>query len=178
MSWYSSDKSDLAFDLLNLDEQIEQLKKAKSILEEISGVEVISFRAPALRVNKFTVEALKQTGFKIDSSVASQRADMFFSFGSMRKLKWLYAPRKCYYASENNLCKKGDSPIYEIPNISYIFPLTGTFMRIFPGLTSFVRNIANWESKMFNHHPVFIIHPNEFLEEELDENLFQKRSKI
>ena len=77
-----------AFDVLNLDEQVQHLKKAKTILENISGQEVISFRAPALRVNEFTVKALELTGFKIDSSVAPQRGDMFFSFGSLKKLNW------------------------------------------------------------------------------------------
>ena len=88
--------SNLAFDVLNLDQQKQHLFKAKKILEDVSGGRVISFRAPALRVNKFTPKALESVGFKIDSSVAPQRGDIFFSFGALKKLNWITAPRKCY----------------------------------------------------------------------------------
>ena len=169
--------SETAFDVLNLNEQIQHLKKGKSILEDISGKEVISFRAPALRVNEFTVKALESTGFKIDSSVAPQRGDIFFSFGSLKKLNWITAPRKCYYTDKNNLSKKGSSGIYEIPANSYILPYIGTFMRIFPNLTSVVRSFANLDSKISNNHPVFIIHPNEFIVEESDSKRLKKRTK-
>ena len=81
---------DCAFDLLQLHEQISHLKEAKNILEYISGTEVVSFRAPALRVNEYTVEALENTGFMIDSSVSSQRFDMFFSYGSLKKLNFSF----------------------------------------------------------------------------------------
>ena len=169
--------ADSAFDVLNLDEQIRHLKKAKTILEDISGQEVISFRAPALRVNEFTVKVLELTGFKIDSSVAPQRGDMFFSFGSLKKLNWITAPRKCYNTDKNNLCRKGTSRIFEIPINSYIFPYIGTFMRISPAITRILRSFANLETKLSDHIPVFVIHPNEFIEEELDVTKFTKRTK-
>ncbi len=47
-------EADRAFDVLPYGEQVEHLKTSKSILEGLSGKEVISFRAPALRVNKET----------------------------------------------------------------------------------------------------------------------------
>ena len=43
--------------------------KSKKILEDISGDEVITFRAPAARVQKNTAVALEKTGYKIDSSI-------------------------------------------------------------------------------------------------------------
>ena len=69
----------MAFDTMSLEDQISHLKEAKKILEDISGKEVISFRAPALRVNKDTPRALEEAGFKIDSSISPQRLDFFFS---------------------------------------------------------------------------------------------------
>ena len=72
---------------------IKHLKESKAILEDLSGQEVISFRAPALRVNEDTHKALEESEYKIDSSVASQRFDMFMSFGGLKKLNWLTAPR-------------------------------------------------------------------------------------
>jgi len=53
---------DQAFDVLTLSQQKEHLRKSKEILEDISGQEVISFRAPALRVNNYTAQALLETG--------------------------------------------------------------------------------------------------------------------
>jgi len=173
---YSHDSS-LAFDILNYYQQIEHLTKAKSILESITGVEVISFRAPALRVNKYTPLALKEAGFKIDSSVAPQRADMFLSFGSLKKLKWLTAPRHCYFTKLDDLSKKGNSGIFEIPVLAYIFPYIGTFMRISPTLTKIIRRFADLESRFMKHYPVLLIHPNEFIEEEVDLSKFRRRSK-
>lgn len=173
---YSHDSS-LAFDVLSFEQQVEHLTKAKNILESITGEEVISFRAPALRVNQYTPMALKATGFKIDSSVAPQRADMFLSFGSLRKMKWLLAPRKCYFTKQDDLSRKGNSGIFEIPVLAYIFPYIGTFMRIFPTITKFIRFFADLENRIMNHYPVFLIHPNEFIEEEVDSTKFRRRSK-
>ena len=102
---YSHDVT-LAFDMLSLNDQIEHLKKAKSILQDISGKQVVSFRAPALRVNKNTPKALEITGFKIDSSVAPQRGDFLLSYGSKNKIHWLLSPRKPYYTSKTNLAIK------------------------------------------------------------------------
>jgi peptidoglycan-N-acetylglucosamine deacetylase len=84
---------DKAFDILTLNEQIDQLKQAKDILEDICNLEVISFRAPALRVNKYTPEALAKAGFKIDTSIAPQRFDIFLSFGSVKKMKWFFCSK-------------------------------------------------------------------------------------
>jgi len=169
--------ADSAFDVLTLNEQVQRLKKSKTILEDISGQEVISFRAPALRVNEFTVRALELTSFKIDSSVASQRGDMFFSFGSFKKLNWITAPRKCYYTDKNNMSRKGTSGIFEIPINSYLIPYIGTFMRISPIITKILRRLVDFETKLSNHIPVFIIHPNEFIEEDLNLTKFSKRTK-
>lgn len=76
-----SHKHDEAFDQMNLEQQIKHLNIAKHIIEDIISDQVISFRAPALRTNRFTIEALKRTGFKIDSSIASGRFDFFSLWG-------------------------------------------------------------------------------------------------
>jgi peptidoglycan/xylan/chitin deacetylase (PgdA/CDA1 family) len=100
---------DQAFDVLPLEKQVDHLKQSKSILEDISGEVVISFRAPADRVNFNISLTLEEAGYKIDSYVSSQRLDMFFSFGSIKKLNWITAPRKQYYTANNNIFKKGNS---------------------------------------------------------------------
>lgn len=157
---------DKAFDTLSLDEQIRHLSEAKAILEDISGVEVASFRAPALRVNSDTPKALMQTGFKFDSSVAPQRIDMFMSLGSKNKLQWFGAPRTPYETAVDNLARRGNSGIREVPVSSRGLPYIGTFMRLFPTLTSAVRRRLYLETKDTEKAINFLIHPNEVITEE------------
>lgn len=164
------------FDVMPLDKQIRHLKESKQLLEDISGQEVISFRAPALRVNENTVNALIESGYKIDSSVASQRFDMFMSFGGVKKLNWLTAPRLPYRTSSESLFKKGNSSIIEIPLSASGLPYVGTTMRIFPTLTSIQRRVLSFESKKTGKPIVFDIHPNEFIDESREDRKFEKRS--
>lgn len=171
-----SHKVDEAFDVLPLKRQIEHLSKSKKLLQAISGEEVISFRAPALRVNSDTPTALLETGFKIDSSIASQRFDMFLSFGGRKKLKWLTAPRLPYRTSQNDLAKRGTSSLIEVPLSAFFLPFTSTTMRIFPLLTSLQKRMINLET-LFNHKPmVFDIHPNEFIDESDEQRTIQRRT--
>lgn len=166
----------MTFDLLTLEQQKEHLKKSKEILENISGQEVISFRAPAARVNKNTAIALAETGFKNDSSVAPQRFDMFLSFGSMKKLQWLTAPRKPYFTRNDSLWKKGDSDILEIPISAMLIPYIGTTMRMCPFVIGQLRRILTLESSITKKPIVFLTHPNEFIEEERNESIVNRRS--
>jgi len=171
----SHEKED-GFDVMPLKRQIEHLRKSKNILEEISGEEVISFRAPALRINNDTATALKECNFKIDSSVASQRFDMFMSFGGIKKLNWLTAPRLPYLTSESSLFKKGDGSIVEVPLSASLVPYLSTTMRIFPNLTAFQRNIMAFESSKTGKPIVFDTHPNEFIDESDEVRKINKRS--
>ena len=63
----SHEKED-GFDVMPLKKQISHLKESKRIIEDISGVEVISFRAPALRVNN-------------DTAIGSVRCNCHFACG-------------------------------------------------------------------------------------------------
>jgi len=165
-----------AFDVLLYKDQVEHLRKSKEILENIIGEEIISFRAPAARVNHNTVSALLETGFKVDSSISSQRIDMFMSFGALKKLNWLTAPRLPYFTHENNIFKKGSSDLLEIPISAFGFPYIGTFMRVAPGLNRMTRNLLQLETKLNGRPFVFLTHPNEFIDEERDQEKIQRRA--
>jgi peptidoglycan/xylan/chitin deacetylase (PgdA/CDA1 family) len=159
-------RHDKAFDVMPFDEQLEHLTTAKKILEDIAGEEVVSFRAPALRVNADTPRALAEAGFMYDSSVAPQRMDMFMSLGSRNKMQWFGAPRTPYRTSEINLARKGDSPIIEVPVSSFVFPYIGTFMRISPTLNALTRRLLYLETRNTSKVINFLIHPNEVITEE------------
>jgi len=164
-----------AFDQLGYNDQVNQLRKAKKILEDITGEEVISFRAPALRVNEFTAKALETVGFQIDSSISSQRADNFLSFGALKKMNRLWAPRLPYYTAKNNLAHKGNSSILEIPISALLVPYIGTVMRIAPSLTMTLAKVLHKEAVLTGKPINFLIHPNECINEE-DEDIMERRS--
>lgn len=166
---------DKAFDVLSSEEQLSHLIQSKQILEEIIGDEVISFRAPAARVDKGFPEILHEAGFKVDSSVSSQRLDMMFSFGALKKLHWLTAPRKAYFAQTDNIFKKGDSDILEAPISAYGFPYIGTFMRIAPAVNRMTRNVLYWETLCNGRQFVFLTHPNEFIDEDQETTEIERR---
>jgi len=166
------------FDVMPFEKQKRHLEYTKKLLEDISGREVISFRAPALRVSQNTARALIETGHKIDSSIASQRFDFFLSFGGLQKLRWLTAPRNPYRVDPDNIFKKGNSNLVEVPLSALFFPYVGTTMRIFPVLTSIQRLGSHLEAK-FNGKPiVFDIHPNEFIDESDEARVIHKRSNV
>jgi peptidoglycan-N-acetylglucosamine deacetylase len=168
-----------AFDVLPFNEQVDHLKKAKRILEDISGQEVISFRAPALRVNKDTPKALMEAGFLIDSSIASQRFDFLMSFGSREKLNWITAPRYPYKTKADNLARKGTTHLIEVPVSALILPYIGTTLRVFPHAIRFTRNLLHLETKNSGKPIVFLIHPNEFLaENEFTDKITRRTSNI
>ena len=165
-----------AFDTMTYDRQLEHLVISKNILEDISGQEVISFRAPALRINRDTPVALAEAGYKIDSSVPSQRFDFFLSFGSVNKFKWILAPRMPYRTNSDDLTKKGSGPIIEIPLSATLLPFMGTSMRIMPGISKMQRFMLHQESRLTQKPLVFDIHPNEFIDEASGQRTIARRS--
>ena len=165
-----------AIDILPRRIQLEHLATSKKILEDITGEEVSSFRAPAARVDKKFCEVLNEAGYKIDSSVSSQRLDMFLSFGSLKKLNWITAPRKAYFTREDNIFRRGDSPIFEIPISALGFPYIGTFMRISPALNRLTRRMLYWETLANGRQFNFLTHPNEFIDEDLETDNIQRRA--
>lgn len=165
-----------AFDTMPYEEQLAHLTEGKKILEDIAGEEVVSFRSPALRVNKDTPRALMEAGFRFDSSVAPQRMDMFLSLGSRNKLQWLKAPRAPYRTAEDNLARKGNSTITEVPVSSFIVPYIGTCMRVAPWLNKAVRDFLYLETRNTDKGINFLVHPIELiLEPDLHEKI-ERRS--
>jgi hypothetical protein len=91
--------------------------------------------------------------------------DMFMSLGSKNKLQWFGAPRTPYHTDENNLARKGKSPIIEVPVSSFVVPYIGTFMRISPSLNALTRRLLYIETNNTAKPINFLIHPNEVITE-------------
>lgn len=167
----------LSFDTMPYELQLEHLVEGKKILEDIAGEEVVSFRSPALRVNSDTPRALVEAGFRYDSSVAPQRLDMFMSLGSKNKMQWLKAPRTPYETAIDNLARRGDSGIIEVPVSSFGAPYIGTAMRVAPRLTKLTRSLVYCETKDTNKVVNFLIHPIELITEPQLNEKIERRSK-
>lgn len=163
-----------AFDLLSYEDQLSELLKAKKAIEPMAR-KITSFRAPALRINQFTVKALEDSGFSTDSSIAPQRFDGPLTFGSKKKLKWLYAPRKPYFLSYESPTNRGNSKIFEIPISAMILPFIGTTMRVSPTLTKVLKKGLFAESKLTGKPIVFLFHPNECLDAKEKEDVITTR---
>ena len=154
-----------SFDLLTVEEQIADLTRAKKVIEDIAG-KIVSFRAPSLRINEGTVEALERTEFLTDSSIASQRFDGPFTFGARKKLKWLFSPRTPFYLDHSSLMERGSSNVLEIPVSAFLLAFTGTMMRISPTLNRTLERFLFHEAGKGEKPIVFLFHPVEALEVE------------
>ena len=165
------------FDVMPFEKQKRHLEESKKLLEDISGQEVFSFRAPASRVNDDTARALIEAGYKIDSSISPQRFDFFMSFGGIKKLKWLFAPRLPYKTSNDSLFKKGNGPIVEVPVSALLLPFIGTTMRLLPVLGRTLGFILNLENKINGKPIVFYIHPHELIDESDEIRIISRRVK-
>jgi peptidoglycan-N-acetylglucosamine deacetylase len=152
------------FDKLSFNDQVKYLNKSKKIIEGIIDKKIISFRAPALRINNHLPRSLKKTGFKIDSSIASQRFDGPMTSGALKKLKWMVSPRKPYHMSRKNPYKKGTSKIFEVPISAFLWSYVGTYLRLSPSITNIIQKLLVFESKFTKKPLVFLFHPNECLD--------------
>ena len=162
-----SHKIDYSFDIMSPLDQYLHLKLAKETLESIVG-KVDAFRAPALRLGNFTPSILDKLGFKTDSSIAPQRFDGPLTFGSMRKFRWLTAHRKPYFLNPRNPFKPGKTKVLEIPVSAALIAYQGTTMRVFPKLNELIGDYLHSESSRKQKPIVFLFHPNEVIEEDID----------
>ena len=106
---------------LGLKKQFKEISKAKYVIEKIVGP-ITSFRAPALRTNKFTFEILMKCGFTHDSSRCPRRFDAFLTPGATKeKLKFINSPKEAYHIhSDLDSTKK----LIEVPISSFFLVST------------------------------------------------------
>lgn len=93
----------------NPEEFYRNLQKSKKTLQELSGQEVIGYRAPNSTVSDYMIQDLVEQGFKYDSSVTPTRPIMG-KFG-----KFQNAPKNPYQVSKTDFSKPGDSGLWEFP---------------------------------------------------------------
>ncbi|EFL50887.1 polysaccharide deacetylase [Solidesulfovibrio fructosivorans JJ]] len=87
----------------------DDLRRAKGILEDVSGQAVTGFRAPNLILRPWVLDILHDLGFAYDSSVCPSRA----LFGKYEGLS--EAPQTPYRPAAGDPARRGGHPVVEIP---------------------------------------------------------------
>ena len=153
-----------AFDVLSPEMQFHHLYNSKKVIEHIVG-KIESFRAPALRINNYTLPILSDLGFRTDSSIASKRFDGPLTFGSLKKINWLLSPSHPYNPSRRNPYRKGSLEILELPPSSRLLGFQGTTMRILPQVNKLLASYLASFSRGTKSPIVFLFHPTEVVTE-------------
>lgn len=97
------------YDHSNSNEFRINLRKSKSILEDLSGTRVIGYRAPNSTVSSYMIEALLEEGFLYDSSVTPTKPFMG-KFGNFSGV-----PHRPYMLDKRDFSKEGNSGLWEFP---------------------------------------------------------------
>lgn len=161
--------TDEEYHILPYAKQLSLLCEAKKRLEDIVSTEVISFRAPAFKLNGDTIRALEASGFKADISITSQRLGILSS--DVSNNGWLFAPRSPYHPGLKNPFKRGGSKIWEIPQSALIFLFSSnTGMALGEGFMKGLFAVLRAESKLRRNPIVFMTHPEDVYPRELKHN--------
>ena len=146
------------FRTASYEQQRQWIRQATGSIEKAAGIRPVIFRAPNLWIGETTLRALKNEGYRYDSSVPARRFDM--GFGRVHYLKYFWAPSEPYRPSETDLNTPGNSPILEVPPSACIFPINLATLRVL-GLPV-VRRMIRWIGRS-SRHLVFYCHPSEFV---------------
>lgn len=92
---------------------VDELRRAKGILEDVSGQPVVGYRAPNLIIESWVLDTLHNLGFAYDSSVCPSRT----LFGKYKGLA--RAPQTPYRPAEGDLSRSGSHPVVELPIPSF-----------------------------------------------------------
>lgn len=143
-------------------QQREWIQKSTEIVENVSGVRPVAFRAPNLWVSETTIKVLEDEQYRYDSSVPARRFD--FGYGMVNSPRYAFAPLFPYYPSSTHIGCLGSSNILEVPPSAYFIPINMSALRVF-GLKA-----VTWAvHRVLKRSPVlvFYAHPAEFVEVEL-----------
>ncbi|MFP4393676.1 MAG: polysaccharide deacetylase family protein [Anaerolineales bacterium] len=136
--------------------------QATEQLQAVTGVPIQAFRAPRVKVGAPTMKVLVEHGYRVDSSVCSQRID--FVSSNLINLGWVFAPRRPYRPRADNVFRAGDMPIWEAPVSATGAPFISTLLRIFSvGMLKILFRLLYIESHHTGKPIVYLAHPAEFV---------------
>ena len=134
----------------------EDVLKSKYILEDITGKEVIGYRAPGFSSLNYveTIKKLSDLGFKYDSSLFPAKRET----GGNNKFD-----SRPFYLIQKGL-KIYEFPVSVYKNGVFSIPLGGGYSRITP--IPLLRHVIKKVKKLNNGYFLFYLHPREVLKEQ------------
>lgn len=142
--------------------QREYIEQAARLLQNATGVTVASFRSPRVKTSGTTLQLLSECGYRVDSSVCSQRIDLISS--NLINPGWITAPRRPYHPHPANAFRKGGLPILEVPVSAAVLPFISSSLKALglEGMKSLF-NLLYGEAKRTGKPVVYLAHPTEFI---------------
>lgn len=150
------------YDRMSVEMQRAYIEEATPKLEAVVGTPILAFRSPRVKTSAHTLRLLAEYGYRVDSSVCSQRIDFLSS--NLINSGWLVAPRRPYRPHHTSPFKRGDVPIWEIPVSAMVFPFISGSLNVF-GLR-FMKALFKLlyaESRYTGKPIVYLVHPPEFI---------------
>lgn len=138
------------------------IQQATEALTALIGAPVQSFRSPRVKTSATTLRLLSEHGYRADSSVCSQRADIISS--NLININWLLAPRRPYHPRTDHAFRKGTLPLWEVPVSAWGLPFISSTLRVLgPGAMKVLLRLLYAESRRTGKPIVYLGHPTEFL---------------
>lgn len=165
--WLHGEGPDEDFGEASLEEQRRLLAISRDEVERASGIRPRIFRAPNLWMNEFTLSALEQEGYLIDSSVPTRRFDL--GMGQIQDPRYFMAPLKPYFPSHHHMGKEGQGRILELAPSAFFVPINMSALRVL-GMRSVLWAIRRVHARspllVFYCHPAEFVHPEKLSFEE------------
>ncbi|RME51877.1 MAG: DUF2334 domain-containing protein, partial [Caldilineae bacterium] len=152
------------FNRMPLERQRQHIQQATEELRGRIGQPLLSFRSPRVKTSAHTLQLLYECGYRVDSSVCSQRFDFISS--NLLNPGWLIAPRLPYQPSSTNPFRRGDLPIWEVPVSAMGLPFISSTLRVLG--TAFMKRffkVLYLEARRTGKPIVYLAHPTEFVGE-------------
>lgn len=150
------------YDTMTLEMQRTYIEEATQKLQAVTGSPVASFRSPRVKTSHQALRLLADSGYRVDSSVCSQRLDFISS--NLINPGWLVAPRCPYHPNETSAFKRGTLPIWEIPVSAMMMPFISSLFRASgAGLMKYLFELLYAESRHTGKPIVYLAHPTEFI---------------
>ncbi len=161
----------LHFSSLPLKIKEQEIRRCETIIEEVTGIRPVGFRAPAYSIDSETIKILEKRDYLYDSSIYPSFFNILSSLYHFIKtanlkniriatdIKHMLSPIKPYHPDLDKIYIKGSSRIFELPINSvpvFRLPFHGTFL-----FASGSRCLFNFSLKMifsFNVPLNYLLH--------------------
>ena len=153
------------------------IHEATDIISKIVGTDVVSFRAPRVKVSATMYQTLSEAGYIVDSSVCSQRMDLVSS--NLFNMDWLFAPRLPYHPSKRTPYRRGNMALTVVPVSALGFPFISSLLYVVgPKIMKGIFRLFYLESCFTGKPIVYLFHPYDFIPEIRGARNYGKNIKV